>query len=36
MCGSACPAAPISDESYVLDLVDGLLSESGKRQHRFD
>jgi hypothetical protein len=31
----ACPRA-YSGESYVLDLIDGLLDEVGKRQHRFD
>jgi hypothetical protein len=34
--GLRMPGRADSDESYVLDLVDGLLNEVGKRQHRFD
>jgi hypothetical protein len=30
------PQRADSDESYVLDLIDSLLNETGKRQHRFE
>ncbi len=30
------PGRAYSGESYVLDLIDGLLNEVGERQHRFD